>query len=46
MALRFMPIIKDQKSFKDMNIENCLDRPNFGNTHKMKNYQNVLKWEI
>ena len=30
-----------------MSIENCLVRPNFGDTHQMKNYPNELKiWNI
>ena len=26
-----------------MSIENCLVKPNFGETHQAKNYQNILK---
>ena len=43
MTLRVMQTLKNQISFKGMSIENCLVRPNFGATHKMKNYSNVLK---
>ena len=43
MVLLFMQTLQHKKSFKGMNIENCLVRPNFGETHQAKNYPNVSK---
>ena len=46
MALPFMQTLKFKK-VSSMNIENCLVGPNFGDTHLMKNYPDLLKiWNI
>ena len=42
-----MQTLNGHKSFKRMSVENCLVRPNFGDTHQKKNYPNVSKiWNI
>ena len=46
MALPFMQTLKFKK-VSSMNIENCLVGTNFGDTHLMKNYPDLLKiWNI
>ena len=46
MALPFMQTLKFKK-VSSMNIENCLVGPNFGDTHLMKNYPDLLKiWNV
>ena len=43
MALTFVKTIKVENVSKDDHWRNCIDMLNFGDTHQMKNYSNVLK---